>query len=281
MYKDPRVLACSHTFCRQCLEKAAKKANLSPEGGNIVCPDCGVETEVPNGDVSQIQYNFFIQHIMDLMSYYSSPEPVPLVYCGMCRKDGVEDLPAAVARCSTCSMFLCKQCYELHSIDDFTKLHSTLSITERGDSSFFSCLTPDETGLKNCRKHNWKAFSYFCITCSKGICEHCTKQEHKLHLYAKPEDLRSDYTAYIEGLMSRTTRLLRRTESAVRTTQDLMSGIQLLAATQIEEVLRTQDILLSALDGRQSVMLQEVEKYAKAKTESKDSETERDKSKVS
>ena len=267
LYKDPRVLACSHTYCKHCVEIAAKEANVhvGSEGGQIKCPECGMYTDVPHGDISQLQYNFFIQHIMDLMSYYSSPEVVPLVYCGMCRKDGrVEDLPAAVARCSTCATFLCKQCYELHSIDDFTKLHTTLSITERGDSSFFSCLIPDETGVRNCKKHSWKAFSHFCITCSKGICDHCTKHDHKLHLYAKAEDLRSDYEIYINELVSRTTHLLRRTENAIRTTQDLMSGIQLLAATQIEEVLRTQDVLSTALEGRQAVLLEEAQKCATA-----------------
>ena len=263
LYEDPRVLACSHTYCRQCLENEVKKAGRA-ESEFVNCPDCGMQTEIPNGDLTQLQYNFFIQHIMDLMSYYSSPEPVPLVYCGMCRKDGVGKLPSAIARCSTCAMFLCKECYELHSIDDFTKLHSTLSITERGESSFFSCLIPDETGVKNCKKHNWKPFTFFCITCSKAICDHCTKQEHKLHLYARAEDLRPDYTTYIDDLMSRTTRLLRRTESAIRTTQELMSGIQLLAATQIEEVLRTQDILTSALDGRQSILFQEAERCSES-----------------
>ena len=49
-----------------------------------------------------------------------------------------------------------------------------------------------------------------------------------------------------------------------------MSGIQLLAATQIEEVLRTQDILTSALDGRQSMLLQEAEKCS---AESKSNDT--------
>ena len=152
------------------------------------------------------------------------------------------------------------------------KLHSTLSITERVDSGFFSCLIPDEMGVKNCKKHNWKPFTYFRITCSKAICDHCAKHEHKVHLYSKAEDLRPDYTTYIDDLMSRTTHLLRRTESAIRTTQDLMSGIQLLAATQIEEVLRTQDILTSALDGRQSMLLQEADKCS-ATVDSKSNRT--------
>lgn len=224
----------------------------------LVCPECGMHTEIPGGKISLIPYNFFMQHLMDLMTYYSSGDPVPLVYCSMCRKDGVRDLPAAVARCATCASFLCKQCYELHSIDDFTKLHSTLSITER-DSSIFSCLTPDDTKVRNCTSHSGKPFVYYCINCSKGICEACSKEEHESHLYSEPENLRANYVKYIHDLMSRTTQLRRRTESAVRTTQDLMSGIQLLAATQIEEVLRTQGVLSSALDTRLSVLLREVD----------------------
>ena len=218
-------------------------------------------TEVPNGDISNLTYNFSIQHVLDVMTYYSSPEPVPLIYCGSCRRYGADELAPAIARCSSCSSFLCQNCYELHSLDDFTKLHTTLSITERRSSDyFFSCLTPDETGIKNCKNHNWKPFTHFCITCSKGVCDRCVKQEHKMHVYSTPEDLHPDYSAYVDQLTSRTTRLLRRTEGAIRTTQDLVSGIQLLAATQIEEVLRTQDMLSSALEGRESMLLQEAEK---------------------
>ena len=262
------MLTCSHTFCRQCLEKAHIQPNkgVKSESGEemqyIVCPECNMQTELPDGDFSQLQYNFFVQHIMDLMSYYTSPEPVPLVFCGMCRKDGIDELPPAVARCSTCTMFMCKQCYELHSLDDFTKLHSTLSITERTDSGLFSFLIPDETTIKTCKKHNWRPYMFFCITCSKGICDFCIKQDHKLHLFAKAEELHADYSTYIKDILSRTACLQRRTENGIRATQDLMSGIQLLAATQIEEVLRTHDVLTSALEGRLNVLLQEAEQIA-------------------
>ena len=233
----------------------------STETVYVLCPDCGMRTDVPGGDFSQLQYNFFIQHLMDLM-YYNSSEPIPLVYCGMCRKDGIKDLPPAVARCSTCAVFLCKQCFELHSIDDFMKLHTTHSITERRDSGVFNFILSDDATVRNCKKHNWKIFTYFCATCGRGICDTCAKQDHKMHQYSRAEEMRAEYSVYIRELMSRTARLQRRTESAIRSTQDLMSGIQLLAATQIEEVLRTQDVLTGALDGRLSMLLQEAEKCA-------------------
>ena len=284
LIEDPRVLVCSHTFCRECLEKIAKREKNGEESKKpkeekqkksegatckaeaaetvyILCPDCGVRTDVPAGDFSQLQYNFFIQHLMDLM-YYNSSEPIPLVYCGMCRKDGVKDLPPAVARCSTCAVFLCKDCFELHSIDDFMKLHTTHSITERRESGVFSLILSDETAVRNCKKHNWKIFTYFCTTCGRGICDSCAKEDHKMHQYSRAEELRTEYGTYIKELISRTSRLQRRTESAIRSTQELMSGIQLLAATQIEEVLRTQDVLTSALEGRLSMLLQEAEKCA-------------------
>lgn len=266
-FEDPRLLACSHTYCKQCLERAARKAKIGKNGGKISCPECGVLTEVPDGDITQLAYNFSIQHVMDLMKYYSSPEPVPVIQCGNCRRYGVQELAPAIARCSSCSTFLCHQCFQLHSMDDFTKLHTTLSLTERRSSEyFFSCLTPDNTGIRNCQKHNWKPYTHFCITCSKGVCERCLKQEHKAHVYSKPEDLRPDYAHYTDQLRSRTIRLLRQTEQAIQTTQDLTSGIQLLAATQIEEVIRTQEALSSALEGRQSLLLQELEKFQVQKT---------------
>ena len=295
LIEDPRVLVCSHTFCRECLEKIAKREkptdekkksheNQKSEGATcmeestaetvyILCPDCGVRTDVPGGDFSQLQYNFFIQHLMDLM-YYNSSEPIPLVYCGMCRKDGIKDLPPAVARCSTCAVFLCKECFELHSIDDFMKLHTTHSITERRESGVFSFILSDETAVRNCKKHNWKIFTYFCTTCGRGICDSCAKEDHKMHQYSKAEELRSEYAAYIRELVSRTSRLQRRTESSIRSTQELMSGIQLLAATQIEEVLRQQDILTSSLEGRLSMLLQEAEKCASEAKASKNGDSD-------
>lgn len=273
-FEEPRVLACSHSYCKHCLEKALKKPKQGKKGGSISCLECAMVTDVPDGDITQLAYNFSIQHMMDLVKYYSSPEPVPLIPCGSCRRYGNSELAQAVARCSSCSTFLCKECLQLHTLDDFTKLHTTLTLTERRTADyFFGCLTPDHTGIKHCQLHNWKPYTHFCITCSKGVCERCLRQEHKAHVYADPEHLRADYSEYTDQLQSRTVRLSRQTEKSIETTQELTSRIQLLAATQIEEVVRMQEALSKSLDERQSYLLREIEKH---KLEKAAKETEKD-----
>eukprot|EP00057_Strongylocentrotus_purpuratus_P011734 XP_011666208.1 PREDICTED: E3 ubiquitin-protein ligase RNF152-like [Strongylocentrotus purpuratus] len=44
-FKEPKILTCSHTFCKGCLE------TLLESRGNLLCPTCREETSVPAGDV--------------------------------------------------------------------------------------------------------------------------------------------------------------------------------------------------------------------------------------
>ena len=51
-FKNPKVLVCLHTYCKECLEEMQKKSGKT----SIVCPECRVETEV-----SAISNMFVIQ----------------------------------------------------------------------------------------------------------------------------------------------------------------------------------------------------------------------------
>ena len=280
LYNDPRSLTCTHTYCRSCLQAMAGALKIGPpEGGTLNCPECNYPTLIPGGDASRLQHNFFLQHMMDLMAFYSSHDLIPLVFCGMCRKNGVpsDKLPPAIARCSTCSHFLCKDCLTLHSYDDFLSLHTTLSIVNRGGSSYFSCLKPNDTDLRNCKRHNWRAFTNFCITCSRGICDHCAESEHANHTYATPSELRPLYTSYIGQLRLRMKALLTKVEGCAKHVRRLSTGIELMGATQVEEILRTNDMLVSTLDLRQSVVMAEARDCACAREKEREREKKREK----
>ncbi|XP_030839371.1 E3 ubiquitin-protein ligase TRIM13-like [Strongylocentrotus purpuratus] len=61
-FKDPKNLACSHTFCKGCLE------TLLESHGNkdlLLCPTCRGETSVPGGDVGRLQSNITVRSLVE------------------------------------------------------------------------------------------------------------------------------------------------------------------------------------------------------------------------
>ena len=42
-YREPKVLSCLHSYCKECLEKLVKRVG---EKYTITCPQCRYETEV-------------------------------------------------------------------------------------------------------------------------------------------------------------------------------------------------------------------------------------------
>eukprot|EP00057_Strongylocentrotus_purpuratus_P008396 XP_011662870.1 PREDICTED: tripartite motif-containing 13-like [Strongylocentrotus purpuratus] len=61
-FKEPKNLACSHTFCKGCLETL-----LESHGNNdvLLCPTCRGETSVPGGDVGRLQSNITVRSLVE------------------------------------------------------------------------------------------------------------------------------------------------------------------------------------------------------------------------
>ena len=58
-FKEPKILICSHTFCKGCLE------TLLESRGMLLCPTCREETSVPGGDVGRLQSNITVRSLVD------------------------------------------------------------------------------------------------------------------------------------------------------------------------------------------------------------------------
>ena len=63
--KEPKFLSCLHTFCCQCLHKIT---NQQPKD-NIVCPTCRGETPFPSNGVDHLKTNFFVNSMLELITY--------------------------------------------------------------------------------------------------------------------------------------------------------------------------------------------------------------------
>ena len=59
-YTEPKLLPCSHYFCKDCILKLSLRAGA---GKSFSCPECQEEIVLPGGSVDKLQTAFFINRI--------------------------------------------------------------------------------------------------------------------------------------------------------------------------------------------------------------------------
>ncbi|XP_056664229.1 tripartite motif-containing protein 59-like isoform X1 [Monodelphis domestica] len=72
IFEDPRVLPCSHTFCRKCLE------NVLQASGNLTCPACKRIIEIPAPGIESLPINLVLRAIV---KKYKLEDPSDVIMC--------------------------------------------------------------------------------------------------------------------------------------------------------------------------------------------------------
>jgi len=153
-YTQPKVLPCLHTFCFQCL------GNLKTPEDKLQCPECQEEATLTN-----LVSDYAALNILGLTD---STTPF---HCTGCKNMNEE----AVARCISCSSFLCPNCVAAHQYMHCFDGHAVFSLEELMNSR------ENQNEVDNpvlCLKHKHCFVKYFCKTCSIPICTECKLHEH-------------------------------------------------------------------------------------------------------
>ncbi|XP_041480661.1 tripartite motif-containing protein 2-like [Lytechinus variegatus] len=158
-FTDPKILSCSHTFCKTCLD------NLLECHGNyqIRCPVCRAVTQVPNQDVSKLQVNLALKNLIEDMKCHPQ-------ICMSCKSD---EKSSAAVYCQDCGKYLCTTCLNAHSQwGDFID-HEVIAMSE--------ILSGKVTirRYRKCRKHPKEDEECFCSNCRRFTCFKCVVMEHK------------------------------------------------------------------------------------------------------
>nr|XP_054762014.1 tripartite motif-containing protein 45-like [Lytechinus pictus] len=158
-FTDPKILSCSHTFCKTCLD------NLLECHGNcqIRCPVCRAVTQVPNKDVGKLQVNLALKSLIEDM------EGHPQI-CTNCKSD---EKPDAVVYCQDCGNYLCTSCLNTHSQWEGFIGHDVISMSE------ISSGRVSVRKYRKCRKHPIEDEGCFCSSCRRFTCFRCVVMEHK------------------------------------------------------------------------------------------------------
>ena len=86
--RSPKMLACGHTYCLQCVRQLSGHG-----GGSITCPACREVTRVPPGGPTELQNNYSVLGMMDLVAQHREPASPVAAVCDNCDRNGPASPP--------------------------------------------------------------------------------------------------------------------------------------------------------------------------------------------
>ncbi|XP_078575740.1 uncharacterized protein LOC144861644 [Branchiostoma floridae x Branchiostoma japonicum] len=216
-FRDPRVLPCLHTFCRECLQEWATKQQP------LECPTCRTQVSLPDQGVDGLRTNFYVNNLLDFAAAKKGTEPgVP---CQVCEggQDGVKSW------CADCALLLCKSCVGTHRKVPVTKDHEIVT-----QDVVKAKKGVDKVKRKrHCDKHKHQELVFYCESCNALVCTACTVVDHRPGKDHNPVEI--------------TTIAKKRKETLQGLLQDMEPRLKKIRAS-VEEVDKNMSMLLPSKD---------------------------------
>ena len=188
--KDPKVLPCLHTFCKDCLMAATREKTIA------ICPKCRETHPLPEGGVGRLLTNFTANSLLELLQVHEAEENKGDKKKKLRCENGLDENDA-VARCMDCNIYLCDTCWTLHKKQVMSRKHKTVSLSQIKDAGE-KCLQKPHY----CSNHEGELLKLYCNTCSVAICGDCTYVEHRDHKYVFIKDVQSELRKQLETAVS-------------------------------------------------------------------------------
>nr|XP_054765815.1 protein PML-like [Lytechinus pictus] len=185
-FTDPKILSCSHTYCKVCLEKLLESR---ADDQMIRCPVCRDDTQVPNLDVSKLPASLALRNLIEDVKNQQQ----------ICTNCDSEDKPKAVVYCQDCGNYLCITCHNMHSQWKNFVGHEIIAMSEISSGKV------SIRRYRKCRKHPKEDEECFCSNCKRFTCFRCVVMEHTYqgHQVIESAAYESNHTKTIDELKSK------------------------------------------------------------------------------
>ena len=166
---EPKILPCSHSFCKACLENLTTQdeENVDGEGTKLDCPTCtSTVTLQPNDNVAGLPNNEFIANVLTAVGTNRKQEAA---ICSYCKNE------PPITICMECELLLCHKCYCSHDTWPRNKSHTMIAISE-----IINCDEQQRIGAEtlSCTQHKDAMPKFYCETCKGLICMKCVASVH-------------------------------------------------------------------------------------------------------
>uniref|UniRef100_A0A131XHV7 Putative vesicle coat complex copi beta' subunit n=1 Tax=Hyalomma excavatum TaxID=257692 RepID=A0A131XHV7_9ACAR len=254
-YKQPRLLACLHTYCETCLESTLEKqatANKSSSGKQeLECPECGHKTKIVGRGVVD---SCPLEHVMVNELDRAALENLSMV-CTSCKAK-----ETAVARCNDCASFLCNNCVTAHRYMRCFESHAVVTFEELGGAPDPEQMAQVHRPL-TCATHTSELLKHYCFTCQVPICNECTLGEHKPpdHECERASEAGTKQREELTALITESKNHLQSVEESQESLQNGLTDLQQQRDTAKTTIQETFEKYKSLLEKCQEQLLEELE----------------------
>ncbi|XP_063174662.1 transcription intermediary factor 1-beta isoform X3 [Chroicocephalus ridibundus] len=245
--REPRLLPCLHSLCRECLRPAPGPAAAPAPGGLVVsCPICKHQC-----DLKDVVENYFLK---DSKAEDAAASQESSQCCTSC-----EDNALATSYCVECSEPLCETCVEAHQRVKYTKDHTVRATG--------SVKAKERERAVYCSVHKHEPLVLFCNTCDTLTCRDCQLNVHKDHQYQFLEDAvrnqRKTLATLVKRLGDKHANLQRSTKevrSFIRQMTDVQKRVQVDVKMAILQIMKE-------LNKRGKVLVNDAQKLTEGQQE--------------
>ena len=192
LYKKPKYLPCSHSYCEGCLVNLVQSKQ---ESSNITCPDCKKMGSIPTGGVERCPSNFFIDRLLDEIALKSMLEGKE-AECGLCVRGDSESAVVEVL-CLDCGKFLCSYCFDNHKYSRMEQSHEMITIDVVQSWKEGPHIKPKEA---SCHEHKLE-LKFYCETCNQLVCQYCIMRNHLNHCHDTVKEMAAKHRKELDKIM--------------------------------------------------------------------------------
>ncbi|XP_027556486.1 tripartite motif-containing protein 66 [Neopelma chrysocephalum] len=243
--RDPRMLPCLHSFCKDCLPDLIQGYSYIPTQyevlyeGILSCPVC--KQTCFARDVVE---NFFLKD-------FPSGDSAMAKSCSMCK----EKRPAH-SLCTRCNKWLCSSCTEEHRHGKETG-DRFLSVSLKGCTA-----TEDEASEFSlfCPVHTQEPLRLFCETCDTLTCRSCLLAEHKEHRFRHLEEALQNQRVILENVVTKVEEKKSGIQVSAKQIEDRLLEVKHLYKKVESQIKMAKMVLMNEIDKRTNILLEQLEK---------------------
>ncbi|XP_009903422.2 tripartite motif-containing protein 66 [Dryobates pubescens] len=243
--RDPRMLPCLHSFCKDCLPYLVQGYSCIPTDcevlyeGILCCPVC--KQTCFARDVVE---NFFIK---DFPTGNSAMAKI----CATCK----EKRPAH-SLCTSCNKWLCSSCTEEHRHGKETG-DRFLPVSLKGCTA-----TADEASKFSvfCPVHAQEPLKLFCETCDTLTCRSCLLTEHKEHRFKHLDEALQNQRVILENVITKVEDKRRGIQVSTKQIEDRLLEVKHLYKKVENQIKMAKMVLMSEINKRTNILLEQLEK---------------------